>query len=116
MTRVVFALERSAQEDQPGDEGFYPTEYGVAECVFLWEGHWRTTNRAWFHPSGERMDPQPSVWYDLRPTDGEGITVDDLEETVTALMALAVTLPSGYHRARTQQIFARLRAALDALT
>ena len=105
MTRVVFALERCAKTGPPTVAGFHATDQGM--CFWNFDG--------WLDYTDRIADPQPLWWYDLRPPDGEGVTVDDLEETVTALVALSVTLPSGYHRARAQPIFARLRAALDAL-
>ena len=102
VTRVVFALERDAKTDPPAcSRDLYITDLGlrVYDSEFGWG----------------RQLVQPSWWYDLRPTEGEPLTVDDLE---TAHDAAQMLTGSDFHKRDWPRMYRcqdRLRAALDAL-
>ncbi len=103
MTRVVLALERCAKTDPPAPLRDVPTSQGQG---YFYEGTWYVAGDSY---SREVMASQPSVWYDLRPTEGEGVTVEDIK---AVLVNAANCHP--YAREAWGSI-ARLRAALDAL-
>ena len=111
MTRVVFALERNAKTDPPEDGlQLVPTNVEVGKMTtHTWKGK---VERWWLTASGSKMHPQPSVWYDLRPTEGEGLTVEDLEDLADHVLSQSDPMYWEAERA----IATRLRAALDALT
>ena len=113
VTRVVFALERCAKTDPPPtfsdlvwtDQG--PARYGWDD-ESPWQDH-------------EGYELKPSVWYDLRHADGEGVTVEDLrgvcylaDAGLIAAKEMGVTPPDGWEP--TEEMLTRVRAALDALT
>ena len=105
MTRVVFALERNAKTDPPEGSGEYlPTDVGL----LLYDAN-RQSWGEWVEVTDEFFPalPQPSVWYDLRPTDGEGLTTEDLR-----VLADARIDDDGEDAVAKS----RLRAALVALT
>ena len=114
MTRVVFALERDAKTDRPEDQNLaYPTDRGV--------GVIHPATDAWLDIALLRpFNPQPSVWYDLRLTEGEALTINDLRDIRDAAV-IGVNEMGGYpgelpmYVARTARATERLRAALDAL-
>ena len=99
MSDVVFALRRNASTDPPEPARECETSHGV--------GVWYAVKGRWYRTDGFTvMDPQPSCWYDLRPSD-EPLTTDDLRNAAIAVRrsrALGST-----------ELSARLRAALDAL-
>jgi hypothetical protein len=104
VTRVVLALERCAETDPPRHVSkrrrvWRLTDEGWAEFWSGEDGAW------WFGTDGDVLDPQPSVWYDLRPREGEPLTVEDV---------LAVLSDARYGVDSPEAT--RLRAALDALT
>ena len=113
MTRVVFALERSAKTDPPGHPGGVMTDQGLAWYAHTpyHEGPWYSELCAYGSPP---LDPQPSWWYDLRHAGSEGMNFDDLRTLLgvfdMAVASEALLLDGTYDAA------ARLRAALDALT
>ena len=124
MTRVVFALERDAKTDPP--------EYGR---WLVWtdqgEGYYNTKHRpdrayrispCWVTGLGDEMDPQPSVWYALRPTEGEPLTVEDIVWAIGAVDDVTrrheedgPSQASEEYARQGREVSARLRAALDAL-
>ena len=69
-------------------------------------------------------DPQPSWWYDLPPTEGEGVTVDDakyalrraIREAEDNSLMMHVSDVNGDGEAFYARRARRLRTALDALT
>ena len=103
MTRVVLARERDARKDPPEPLCDVPTSQGQG---YFYEGTWYLAGDSY---SREVMDPQPSWWYDLRPTEGEGVTVEDLRTLRDK------SRPPALDQSRWWQALARLRAALDAL-
>ena len=105
MTRVVFALERNAKTDPPNDDTPRVTNLGIAHHI---HGDWWQRG-----DDGPYSVVFPEPWYDLRPTEGEGVTVDDLE---TAIFALEADRPDFPPTDEEFEVADRLRAALDALT
>ena len=114
----MLVRKRDAKTDRPDDDRIVLTNYGYARWNHNWgvnsEGRWTTV------PNGLRSTRfvEPSVWYDLRPTEGEGLTTEDLRAVLHML-----TLDWDDWRklpAETQNYYntvsPRLRAALDALT
>ena len=76
MTGVVIVRERCASKDPPErGSGYLPTDIGI----LLYDAN-RQSWGEWVEVTDEFFPalPQPSVWYDLRPTDGEGLTTEDL--------------------------------------
>ena len=108
MSEVVIVRKRDAKTNPPEVAGNHVTDQG---CLY-----WNFDG--WLHDSDRIADPQPLWWYDLRPTEGEGLTTEDLR-AVLHMLALDwddwCKLP-----AETQNYYntvsPRLRAALDALT
>ena len=110
MSEVVIVRKRDAKTDRPEDQNLaYPTDRGV--------GVIHPATDAWLDIALLRpFNPQPSVWYDLRPTEGEPLTVDDLEAAHDAAQMLT---GSDFHKRDWPRMYRcqdRLRAALDALT
>ena len=100
MSDVVFALRRNASTDPPDPLCDAPTDQGQGYI------HERTWYEAGDNYSREVMDPQPSCWYDLRPSD-EPLTTEALERIhAVAIRSQIVWMPDAN----------ALRAALDALT
>ena len=106
---VVLVRKRDAKTDRPDDDRIVLTNYGYARWNHNWgvnsEGRWTTV------PNGLRSTRfvEPSVWYDLRPTEGKGLTVEHLE-AVSGLATRKWTTDA------QREGSARLRAAIDALT
>ena len=126
MTRIVFALERDAKTDPP--DHYNPVLVGYAEHKYdsrpdtgflsYREGVWGS----WVDDLGFVPVPfQPSWWLDIpRGVEGEGLTINDLRETVECVEAEAqwnrqANPPNDFEAARLYRMAARLRAALDAL-
>ena len=111
MSEVVIALKRDAKADPPDSGRLVWTDRGSG----YYSAHLRDRKR-WRNAGGWTLNPQPSVWYDLRPTEGEPLTVDDLE---TAHDAAQMLTGSDFHKRDWPRMYKcqdRLRAALDALT
>ena len=151
MSEVVIVRKRDAKTDPPETDGPVLTDQGLARYggprgLPRDSGH----GVAWWRLDlgGEQLWPPPSWWYDLRPTanerlglgisggspppkgfeivretEGEGLTVEDLDlicywvETMSKVISgvnPGLAGPTEAQAALTSAV-ARLRAALDAL-
>ena len=121
MSEVVIVRKRDAKTDPPETDGPVLTDQGLARYGGpRWLPRDSGHGVAWWRLDlgGEQLWPPPLWWYDLRPTEGEGLTTEDLR-AVLHMLALDwddwCKLP-----AETQNYYntvsPRLRAALDALT
>ena len=105
VTGVVIVRERCAKTDPPPtfsdlvwtDQG--PARYGWDD-ESPWQDH-------------EGYELKPSVWYDLRPSEGEPLTVEHLRELGEGFNALIADDDAAV--AHWSPALARLRAAIDAI-
>ena len=130
MTGVVIVRERCAKTAPPTDSNARVTDIGVAYYVRDHRG------AAWFYIEDDHATmpcgPQPRVWFDFpRDTEREKLTTDDLNTVIRWGKPAAEDFygnlrlqPEKYeahvkyaaNRDACFASFARLRAALDALT
>ena len=104
MSEVVIVRKRNAKTDPPEEGTWAMTDAGP-----LCRGA-----KCWFRGYNDPV-PDPSVWYDLRATEGEPLTVDDLEAAHDAAQMLTGSDFHKRHWPRMYRCQDRLRAALDAL-
>ena len=111
MTGVVIVRERCAKTDPPEHEGYVWTDQGPARYQAV-DAREPKKRYWWFDVKPGQLvasESEPSVWYDLRPTEGKGLTVEHLE-AVSGLATRKWTTDA------QREGSARLRAAIDALT
>ena len=100
MSEVVIVRKRDAKTDPPEEGTWAMTDAGP-----LCRGA-----KCWFRGYNDPV-PDPLWWYDLRPTEGEPLTTEDL-----ALVARVVKRYGKDVWNAEREAADRLRATLDALT
>ena len=120
MPEVVLVRERCASEDPPDDDRAVWTNVGPLSFTDEHSDFTpsRRYKRLWVCTlGGMPVTPQPSVWFDFpRDTERETLTTDDLRFALETLEAVASDDTHYDMWASLDNVAARLRAALDALT